>query len=405
MVRSQLSHLLVLLLGAAALAGCREGSIPRLTPQEPVEKPGVDAGDVVQPTEPVTLTERQAQAFHRIVAAGGSMERADNGAPVALDLASERVFADDALIRDALEFPHLKQLRLAVSKAAPESVAELSRLSELEDLFLQDAPLNDSALATLLRALPQLRRLTLRRLSQVTDRALESLPDCKRLDAVALIEMSGITGRTLQTLQQVPQLRLLDVRNCGQLTTSDFSFLSALRSLEELKLGGPAINDEVLVLVAQHPLLSALSLDDAQVSSACLQRLADSHDMANRLKSISFTRCFGVTDESLHPLRAFANLDSLALRDIMLTGTFLQFVHDAADEPLPLKSLRITDAFLTDEALTPLPAMFSALTRIDLSGNQGLTDATLDILKQIRTLKEVRLERTAVTRKWYPVGD
>ena len=204
--------------------------------------------------------------------------------------------------------------------------------------------------------------MALRRLSRVTDAGLAALPDCKQLSVVALIEMSGITGAALQTLQNVQRLRLLDVRNCGQLTTADFAQLSTLSSLQELKLGGPAVNDDVLVLVAQHPSLSVLSLEDAQVSSTCLQRLAESRDMAGRLRSVSFARCFGVTDETLQVLREFPKLESLTLREIMLTGSFLQYVHDAADAPLPLKTLVITDAFLTDEALTPLPAMFSALT-------------------------------------------
>ena len=311
----------------------------------------------------------------KILAAGGSLERAENGSPIGLDLASERVFADDELVRTTLEFPHLKRLRMAVSKASPETLAELARLSELEELFLQDAPLDDAALTALLHALPELQRMALRRLSRVTNAGLEALPDCRQLSVVALIEMSGITGAALQTLRNVQRLRLLDLRNCGQLTTADFAQLLALSSLQELKLGGPAINDDVLVLVAQHPSLSALSLEDAQVSSTCLQRLAESRDMAGRLRSISLARCFGVTDESLHVLREFPQLESLTLREIMLTGSFLQYVHDAGDERLPLKTLVITDAFLTDEALAPLPALFSTLIRLDLSGNQGLTDA------------------------------
>jgi hypothetical protein len=403
---SDLLRLLVVLLCAATLVGCREKVVPGpAVTQEPAKKPSVDAVDPTPPVELISLTPRQEQVLDMILAAGGSIERAYDGSPVGIDLASERVSADDELIRATLEFPHLKRLRVAVSKASPETLAELAKLSQLEELFLQDAPLDDAALTAILRALPNLQRVALRRLSRVTDAGLVALPDCKQLNVVALIEMSGITGAALQTLRNVQRLRLLDVRNCGQLTTADFAQLSALGSLQELKLGGPAVNDDVLVLVAKHPSLSALSLDDAQVSSACLQRLAESRDMAGRLRSLSFTRCFGVTDESLHAIREFPKLESLALRDIMLTGSFLRYVHDAADEPLPLKSLMITDAFLTDEALTPFPAMFSAITRLDLSGNQGITDAALVVLKQVRTLEEVRLDRTAVTEKWYPGRD
>ena len=95
-------------------------------------------------------------------------------------------------------------------------------------------------------------------------------------------------------------------------------------------------------------------------------------------------------------------LETLALREIMLTGSFLQSVRDAADDPLPLKTLIVTNAFLTDESLTPLPGLCPALTRLDVSGNQGVTDIRMGILKQLPVLREVRLERTGVTQPWHP---
>jgi hypothetical protein len=386
--------------------GCRDqtpvdgGAAKKAAKKDPLAEPAKP-----EKPQPPPLSEKEAQAVKSIVAAGGSFQRNDAGLVHAIDLASERVFADDAVLRAVYEFPHLTRLRLAVSKAAPETLAQLATLTELEELFLQDVALDDAALQALLSALPNLRRLGLRRLSRVTDAGLEALARVPKLEVVALIEMSGVTGVTVRTLQGVPRLRFLDIRNCGQLTTPDFGLLTGLSQLEELKLGGPAVSDEVLAIVLTHPSVTALGVEDAQITAAGLQRLAATTAIAQRLKSLSLVRCLGITDDSLTVLRQFPQLESLALREIMLNGSFLQTVYDSGNDLLPIQDLTITDAFLTDESLTPLPGMFRELRRLDLSGNRGVTNASLAILRQIRSLEEARLDRTAVTEEWHPRGE
>lgn len=389
---------------AIPVSGCREkAAVTPAADSGPARaKPRV-ADRVPAPVEkPEVLTESERQVCDSIVSAGGSIDRDVDGYVVGIDLASDRVVANDALVRAVLEFPHLRRLHLTVGEASRETLAGLSSLNDLEDLLLQAAPIDNAGLTDILHATPVLRRLTLRRLSQVTDAGLAALPECKELEVVALIEMSGITGAAVDSLRRVERMRSLDVRSCGQLTTADFAQLVSLPTVAELKVGGPAVTDQVLGLLAQHPALTSLSVDDAQITAACLQQLAGSPELAGRLQALSFARCFGVTDESLKMLRAFPTLETLALREIMLTGSFLQFLQDDADQPLPLKTLIVTNAFLTDESLTPLPGLCPALTRLDLSGNKGITDAVLDILKQMRPLREVHLENTGATQQWSP---
>ncbi|MCU0959320.1 MAG: hypothetical protein MUF48_04385 [Pirellulaceae bacterium] len=397
-----MSRLLLLMLGMMWLAGCRErDAAPPV--KERARAPAAAAEAPPAPAPPASrLTEAQRQALERIRAAGGSVDAGADDYPVGLDLASERVAADDELLLAVLQFPELKRLRLAVGPAAPETVARLAELGELEELFLQDAPLDDAALATLLRGVPLVKRLGLRRLNRVTDAGLQSLRECGGLSVLALIEMSGITGNVLPVLGQLPGLRVLDLRSCGQLARADFAQLVSLPGLTDLKLGGPLIDDDVLEAVARHPSVSALSIDDAQLSPGCLTRLAGLPDVTARLRSLAFTRCFGITDETLQVLPRLPQLEALTLREIMLNGAFLQYLRDSGDPPLKLRSLAISEAFMTDDALDVLPLVCPALERLDLSGNRGLTDRVLDILRQIPTLKEVRLERTAVTLTWQP---
>jgi hypothetical protein len=387
-----------------ALGGCRDrDDAPPMTASGPASRAVPPAADkaVPAPAAPA-LPDRQVKAVDRIVAAGGSVERSVDGQVIGVDLISDRVVADDALVRAAQEFPHLRRLRLAVSKISPQTLEGLSSLSDLDELLLQDAAIDDATLATVLHGMPLLRRLTLRRASRVSDAGLAALKECPALEVVALIELNGVTGAVVDALRSVERLRSLDVRNCGQLTTADFAQLVSLVNVSELKVGGPAVNDEVLNILGRHPALTSLSVDDAQVSPACLQQLAAMPELTQRLRSLSFARCSGVTDESLHVLNSFPVLETLALREIMLTGSFLQNVHDSADKPLPLKTLIITNAFVSDESLTPLPGVCPSLTRLDLTGNRGVTNAVLGILKQIRPLREVHLDDTGVTEKWFP---
>ncbi len=403
-MKTFLSRFLMLLVWIATLTGpgCRERDVADAK-VDPAPARGVAVDDVPEAAVPPDrLTEVQRAVCDRVVSAGGSIEWDADGYVLGIDLASDRVQADDALVRDVLQFPHLLRLHLTISDVMPETLEGLAGLVGLEDLLLQAAPIDDAGLTSVLRSMPVLRRLTLRRLSRVTNAGLAALPACPQLEVVALIEMSGITGAAVESLRGVERMRSLDVRSCGQLTTADFAQLVSLPGLAELKVGGPAVTDQVLAILAQHPALTSLSVDDAQITPACLQQLSGSPELAGRLRALSFARCFGVTDESLTALRRFPALETLALREIMLAGSFLQFLLDDADQPLPLRTLTVTNAFFTDESLVPLPSLCPELTCLDLSGNQGVTNAALDVLRQLPSLREVKLDNTGVTQAWTP---
>ncbi len=348
-------------------------------------------------TQTPALTTEQKAALSVITAAGGVVGLDEQGMPVAIDLASDRVFANDEVVRAVLQFPHVRQLRLAVSRTTAETLAPLASLDELEELLLQDAPLSDEQLSSLLASLPALQRLTLRRLSQVTDAVGPAIVARPRLEVLALIEMNQLTGVMLDQLPSMNQLRSLDVRDCGGLAAADLSKLAAMRQLSEVKLGGPAIDDDVLLQVVLNPGVTSLVVEDAQISGECLQRLAAVPELAGRLRSLSLSRCFGVSDESLLAISRFPQLDTLALRDILVTGEFLTRLATAVDKPLPLKTLVINKGFVGDDALQSLPKLFPQLTRLDLRGNVNVTDAALDTLRQLSELRVVQLEETGVT--------
>ncbi|MCH5373329.1 MAG: hypothetical protein JJ992_05095, partial [Planctomycetes bacterium] len=236
--------------------------------------------------------DRQRQAIQAIIAAGGSVQCDADGWPTLIDLASDRASANDEIVRSLLLFPELTRLRLAVNSVSPQTLSELRTFGAMKELLLQDVALDDEQLTALLRSMPALQRLTLRRLSRVTDQGLAAISECSRLEVLALIEMSQISGATLAELTHMRNLRSLDLRNCGQLTLGDFDQLTSLADLSELKLGGPAVTDDVLKIVAELPSLASLTIEDAQISGRGLQLLAQAPGFASRLRSLTIARCF-----------------------------------------------------------------------------------------------------------------
>ncbi len=367
----------------AVAGGCRR--------QEPAaESPHLPPDE--SPPAPATLSDEQNAAIQAITAAGGEIETDQAGFPLRIDLASQRVFADETLLRAALRFPNLKSLRVAVSSVPDATLAELATLTRLEELFLQDASFDDAGLGRLLRAMPSLKRLTLRRLAAVTDRALVDVAACAVIEVLALIEMNQITGAGLEPLTGCTRLRSLDLRHCGRLSTGDLQRLSVIGSLEEIKLGGPAINDEIAGVLVGLPRLKSLTIEDAEITPAFLQKLASAAAAARRIQALAFARCYGVTDSALEPLDKFSSLESLSLHDILVTGKFLPALRDSGAGPLPLETLVVTNAFFGDAAVACLPEVAPHLVRLDLRGNTGLTGQSRQALERLEKLKELRLE-------------
>ncbi len=225
--------LLIALVVVVANTGCRrqETTPPPSAPGDRTTSPSSDALPNVLATRR-SLTQQQRAAVKRIVDAGGAVEYDQSLFPVTIDLASDRVFANDDVVLAVLQFPGLIRLRLAVSNATGETLSKLASLRELQELLLQDARLTDHDLSQILSEMPALERLTLRRLSQVTDGIASALVKLPKLQILALIEMNQIAGVTLDQLHTMLQLRSLDLRNCGGLSAEDLQKLSGTNSVD-----------------------------------------------------------------------------------------------------------------------------------------------------------------------------
>ncbi len=329
--------------------------------------------------------------------AGARIETDRHGRTVLIDMASDRVSADDRLLNAASCFPGVKTLRLAVNNVGADSLRLLKSFCQLEELFLQDVPLDDKGLAEVVGANPELRRVTLRRLSSITDAGVQSIAACPHVEVVALIEMSGISGASIQALRNVKTLRALDLRHSGQLGREDYRLLADWKGLSDLKIGGPGVDDAVLAIVADLPALQSFSVEDAEITNEGLGQWVAHERPAMGLTGLTIARCYGITDEGLTVIGQLGKLSQLALRDLSVTGSFLTELAKSRSGGLTLTRLTITNGYLTDDVTACFADLLPRLKQLDLRGNLGVTDVSAERIRGMSSLEHVRLEETGVT--------
>jgi hypothetical protein len=323
----------------------------------------------------------------RIEAAFGTVERNGAGVIIGIDLARDRASATDDLLRAALSMSGLKRFRFAGGSATAESLSGLMNQRDLEELYLQDVPLGDADWEPLLDGHSKLTRLTLRRLPNLSDAALGTLP--RRIPALrnlALIDMA-LSGKSLAEIAKSEVLTALDVRNCSRLTAGDYRCLASMPKLADLKIGGFGITDDVLMEITLCRFLRGLTIDDALLTPAGFAKFTANFASAEKLETFILSRNLALFDDSLVSLKQFPNLRRLTLNGMMVTGSFLE--HLAADEGTrpKLQRLSLRKAFLSAEGAAALKK-YPELRILDLSG-VALTPELIEIIVSLDFLEEL----------------
>ncbi len=170
-----------------------------------------------------------------------------------------------------------------------------------------------------------------------------------------------------------------------------------MKSLRELKLAGPSADDRALEIVAAMPSLDALVVEDSPVSAEAVQRLAAPGGLAGRMQSLTFTRCYGVTDDALRVVAAMPRLESLSIRRCPVSGEFLTRWADTPPDKLPkLRTLVVADAFLSEKAVAVLPRFAPSLRRLDLS-RVMLSPSAMKCIGELTGLESLQLSGCSLT--------
>ena len=387
-------------------AGCsqnHEQAEPQVATQSIAESPQV----VVDP-----------QVITAIENVFGSVDRDANGTIIAIDLARARSSVDDGVLKATLSIAGLKKLRVAGSAISRETLAEIARQTQLQELFLQDTVVADDDLAAILAALPELKRLTLRRCANVTDAAAEAFLARKNLRNVALIEMN-IGRPTLEILSRSQTISAFDLRDCSRLTAEDYALILNMRQLTDLKIGGFSINDPILETVTQLPNLTGLTIEDAMISPEAFAKMLENAAWRDKLTQLVLSRDMALFDAGLLPIRHLPKLRRLTVCGMMVTGIFLEeLTSDKTLRPKlktlslrmslltpdgagalkhyhELKSLDLSGVAMTEE-LTKIIATLDTLESLDLSGCR-LTDETVGPIRTM-TLQSLNLEDNSISK-------
>jgi hypothetical protein len=283
-----------------------------------------------------------------IETAFGAVERDNAGNIIAVDLAKERASATDDVLRLALKLPNLKRFRLAGSGITAETFAAIETQKHLEDLFLNDLPLDSEHIAPALVSLPKLQRLTLRRLTKVS-----VLPKFPALRNLALIEMN-ITEPMLRFIIEQQSLVALDIRNCSGLTADNYRSLKSLKRLTDLKIGGSSVSDEVLEAITPIPNLTGLSIDESFITPEGLAKFVADSPSAATLETLVFNRNTSLLDDALLPLKNLPLLKRLTVCDMMVTGNFLSLLAGDESTRPKLKQLSLRKTLLLPEGAESL---------------------------------------------------
>ena len=296
----------------------------------------------------------------------GAVERDAKGTIIGVDLALERASANDDVLKLALALPNLKKFRLVGSTISAEIFDVLKTQSDLEELFLQDLTIRDEAFLSVISALPKLSRLTLRRLPHMTDTGTAPLFQLPALRQLALIDMP-LTGAGLQAAGESTTLVVLDVRNCSQLIPDDYKHILRLPRLVDLKIGGFAVNDECLEIVAKIPALRALTLDNSLVSAQGLEKFIADSPSASTLETLVLNRNMSLTDDALLALGNLPQLRRLLISDSMITGTFLERLAEDEQKRPKFNDLSLRKTLLSEERLVVL-TKYPELRSLQISG-------------------------------------
>lgn len=340
--------LVVCLVVSCFIAGCRPVKNIAETPADPFVKPDI------------------AFILLKLEEAFGAVERDSQGTIIGVNLAQERASATDETLKLTLSLPNLKKLRLAGGTISAAAFVDLKTQTDLEELFLLDMTILDEDLLSVISLLPKLRRLTLRRLPNISDTGMSPLFRSQTLRQLALIDMP-LSGVALQTIDKSATLVALDIRNCAQVVPDDFKHLVRLPQLVDLKIGGFAVNDRCLEIIALLPALKGLTLDDSMVSAQGFENLMATSLFAGSLETLVLNRNMTLSDDALLAVGNLPRLKRLILGDAMVTGKFLERLAEKEEQRPQFNDIALRKTLLTEEAIASFK-QYSELKSLQITG-------------------------------------
>ena len=222
----------------------------------------------------------------------------------------------------------------------------------------------------------------------VTD---ETMAAIGRLDRLITLDLprTTVTDDSLAHISGLTGLNRLLLDYCPEVTDRGLAHLRRLNRLRVVRLSSTRITDAGIDALSGNSDIIALNLDKTKLTDVGLARINTL--WGKSLKSLSVTRCPGVTDTGMAHIREMGQLQVLFMYDTSVTDTGLAQLSGLTD----LIILATGGSRVTDAGLAHLHDL-GRLQILSIS-ESPVTDAGLDYLRGLKNLRELALGHTNVS--------
>lgn len=313
-----------------------------------------------------------------------------------------------------LDLDHCKITNNAAATLAQYPLSKLSYLS-----FAFCVKLEDSGLAEMVKARRfALKTIKLNGCNMLSDAGIETLvngmPSITELHLAALYRISNTC--LAEVFAKLPQLQLLDIRNCKGLTWHVFTHLpfdSTLTQLFAARMDPSGRSEDAEALAARRaskvsgmkvicesiaPILQTLDIAESHMPEEQLYELGRA--LTNRVTKLDLSVCPALTDDIVCvmapriPKVTHLNLNGCFQLTSRSTSMIAQHCHDLRE----LFIARISDN--REHHVLELIQSLPRLTKLDLSGNVYVSDVVLaDIASKLPSLDYLDVSATKITDK------
>lgn len=249
--------------------------------------------------------------------------------------------------------------------------------------------------------------------SSVSDAGVKLLPKLPQLTNLNLGYLK-ISGNSLESLKAIPDLRSLTLEGIQGLSPESWEIVADLSHLETLSLLGTFVTDDNVAKLVRLPNLKELNLTQTLVTDAVFSHVAE-------MKTLEILRFEGLSSIDGHGLQVLGKAKNNPLRELHASRTKLGIAGLKHIKSIPsLRLLDITSSNLTDQQLYELRGAgnivtlklgFNLLTAagmptlvtlrdledLDLQNNMAIDDRALGALSKMKGLKTLNVTRTSCT--------
>lgn len=298
------------------------------------------------------------------------------------------VFLNDRGLDHLARLTQLRELELGYCRqVTAEGIAELSKMKALEAICVDGIQIDDATLA-MLSAMPSMVSIRMRGTHAVTNAGLEHLAKMTKLRHLDLRSCLGLTDAGIGHLKTLGELESLSLLASRGITDKSLAFASSLRALKHLEMSYTQITDEGMPHVAKLTKLRVLKLHKTGISDQGLSSLKACTD----LRELDLSACVGVADHGLESLTELP-LERLDLGETSVGGLGLAHVGSISS----LKHLSLAKAQMVGDDGVKELAGLQQLDSLDLSGVEGITDASVKHLSKLKSLRTLKVVDSAIT--------